>query len=98
MPADGVIVIGAEQATQGGAEAEHREVRPGDEHALAAQGFVAEREIGADGAMRRDPRQHGLALFQIPIHRIAEDDRAAAGLAAALRAGVRSLRMDVDEL
>jgi hypothetical protein len=97
VPAHRPVVLGREQASQRRPEAEHREVRAGDEHPLAVQRLPAVGEVRAEGAVGGDTREHGLRALQVPKHRVAEHQLAVPCLVARLRAGLRARRAEVDE-
>jgi hypothetical protein len=89
MRADGLVVARAQKPASGRPQLKHREVRSRYEHRLGVERLLAEGQVRAESAMRGNAREHGLALLQIPEHRVAQNDSAIAGLVARLGPAVR---------
>ena len=97
LSADGLVVSRIEQATEGGPDAEHREVGTGDHHPGAVQRLVVVGDVGPEQHVRREPAELRLRSFEVAKHLVAEDRVAVAGRAAALASRVRARSADVDE-
>ena len=98
VPADRIVDFRTEQAPQRGHEAQRREVRAGDLHALDdVDGAPLVGDAGAEAAVRHEVREHGLLPLQVTEHRVAEHLVAAALARATVRAGLRSRGLEIHE-
>ena len=98
MAADRLVDLRTEQPPQRRHEAQRREVRAGDLHAL--DDVEAPPPPGSaehEAAVRRDVREDRLLPLQVAEHRVAEHLVAFAGPVAEVRAGLRPRRFQVDQ-
>ena len=91
-----VVPLG-EKAAERRLNAQHGEVSARDQQSIAVHRLTAVRQVHAERPVRGDTGEHGLEPLEVPDHRVAEDRLAVAGLAARLRAGLRSGRTQVDQ-
>ena len=98
MPARRLVDFRTEQSPQRRHETQRREVRAGDLHALDdVEGAPFMNDAGAEAAVRRDAREHGLLPLQVAEHRVAEHLVAAALARATGRAGLRPRGLEIHE-
>ena len=98
VPADRLVDFRTEQAPQRRHEAQRREVRAGDLHALDdVDGAALVGDAGAEAAVRHEVGEHGLLPLQVTEHRVAEHLVAAALARATVRARFRPRGLEIHE-
>ena len=98
MAADRLVDFRTEQPPQIRHEAQRREVRAGDLHALDdVEAAPPPGNAEDEAAVRRNVREDGLLPLQVAEHRVAEHLVASAGPVAEVRAGLRSRRLEIHQ-
>ncbi len=92
-----VVVGRGEQPAGRGREAQHRKVTARHHLALCLDGAAVMTEIHEHAIVGRNPGEALLLAFEIPEHRVADDDPTAAGAVAGHAAGLRTWRLQIHE-